>query len=417
MKCANCGAEVSASERTCSRCGMAVPQGFNYSNMEKELLHTVWEEETIHGISDGSMLYGQAAVTQQKGMSTIKEQNAYEEMDDLDETDQEPVKQPGKLVLSLLAAAAAFGGLAFLLSGFQTDYVYGKTEETYKNCLDLMAKEDYPGAMGEVETLLLSEPDSLAYLALTNTITEKSGERKEQKMTLYQLIKLDTDNYEAYERLLEMYLESGNQEGIEKLAADAPNSAIAAMLSEYLVDTPYLELTPGVYDASQTLAITSERGNSIYYTLDGSSPQEKGILYSDPIPLEHGYIYTVRAVCKNERGAFGDITSGDYQIGINAVNYVTSIEAGTGTDGQIAEPQVYPASGTYTTQQRITIDVPIGYQAYYSWISETELTPENGTLYTGGITMPEGSSVLSVILTDGNGSSSLVKQVSYTYQP
>ena len=46
----------------------------------------------------------------------------------------------------------------------------------------------------------------------------------------------------------------------------------------------------------------------------------------------------------------------------------------------------------------------------------TALTPQNGTLYTGGITMPEGSSVLSVILTDANGSSSDVTQVSYTYQ-
>lgn len=82
MKCANCGAELSASARTCSRCGVELPQEFNYSNMEKELLHTVWEEETINGISGGSMLYGQEAVAQQKGMSTIKEQNAYDDMED-----------------------------------------------------------------------------------------------------------------------------------------------------------------------------------------------------------------------------------------------------------------------------------------------------------------------------------------------
>lgn len=415
MKCANCGAELSPSEKACSRCGVAVPQGFNYSNMEKELLHAVWEEETINGISSGSLLYGQAAMTEQKGMRTIKDHNAYEEIEDTDAYEEEPVKQPGKLVFSLIAAGAIFAGLTFFLRGFPTEYVFGKTEETYKNCLDMMAKEDYPGAMDAVEVLLKNEPDSLAYLALKNTITEKSGERKEQKKTLKQIIKLDADNYEAYKRLLELYLETENQKGIEKLAADAPNSAIAAMLSEYLVDTPYLELTPGVYDAGQILAITSERENSIYYTLDGSSPLEKGILYTDPFPLEQGYLYAVRAVCKNERGAFGEITAGDYQIGINAVNYVSSPE--TVTDGQIGEPQVYPASGTYTTQQRITIDVPIGYQAYYSWIPEAELTPENGTLYTGGITMPEGSSMLSVMITDGNGTNSEVKQVSYTYQP
>lgn len=439
MKCVKCGMELSPSARTCSRCGEAVSPEFNYKNMEKELLHTVWEEETINGISGGSMLYQQEkpqAITKmegQKGMRTIKDQNAYDEMDEMDdEYEEESGKHPGKLAVSLLASAAVFAGLAFFLHSFSTDYEYEKTEAEYQNCLTMMAKEDYPGAMDSVDLLLKEESDSLAYLSLKNTICEKSGDSKLQMETLKQIISLDADNYQAYEKLLELYLDAEDQESIEKLAADAPNSAIASMLSEYLVDTPYLVLTPGVYDAVQTLEITSENGNSIYYTLDGSSPQEYGVLYSAPIPLEQDYIYSVRAVCKNERGAYGDEASGEYQIGINAVNRMTGPGTMTGTDqgsgmenvsgsdtagAQIEQPQIYPQSGTYTSQQRITIDVPIGYQAYYSWSLGDALTPQNGTLYTGGITMPEGNSVLSVIVTDGNGSSSAVKQVSYTYQP
>lgn len=440
MKCAKCGMELSPSAQRCSRCGEAVSPEFNYKNMERELLHTVWEEETINGISGSSMLYQQQEQPQalrkmdnQKGMRTIKDQNAYDEMDEMDdEYEEEPGKHPGKLAVSLLASAAVFAGLAFFLHNFSTDYEYEKTEAEYQNCLTLMAKEDYPGAMDSVDLLLGEESDSLAYLALKNTICEKSGDSKQQMETLKQIIRLDADNYQAYEKLLELYLAEEDQEGIEKLAADAPNSAIASMLSEYLVDTPYLVLTPGVYDASQTLEITSENGNSIYYTLDGSSPQEYGVLYSAPISLEQDYIYSVRAICKNERGAYGDEASGDYQIGINAVNRVTGpgtmsgAENGSGTETvtgsdsaavQLEQPQVYPQSGTYTSQQQITIDVPIGYQAYYSWSLGDALTSQNGTLYTGGITMPEGNSVLSVIVTDANGSSSAVKQVSYTYQP
>jgi len=401
--------------------------------MEKELLHTVWEEETINGISGSSMLYQQVKpqtirnMEDQKGMRTIKDHNAYDEMDEMDEYEEEPQKQPGKLAVSLLASAAVFAGLAFFLHNFSTDYEYERTEAEYQNCLTMMAKEDYPGAMDAADLLLKEESDSLEYLALKNTICDRSGDSKLQMETLKQIINLDTDNYQAYEKLLELYLAEEDQESIEKLAEDAPNSAIASMLGEYLVDTPYLVLTPGVYDASQTLEITSENGNSIYYTLDGSSPQENGMLYSAPIPLEQNYIYSVRAVCKNERGAYGEEASGEYQIGINAVNRVSGgqgtvsgTENAAGTDpagARIEQPQVYPQSGTYTSQQRITIDVPIGYQAYYSWSLGDTLTSQNGTLYTGGITMPEGNSVLSVIVTDGNGNSSAVKQVSYTYQP
>lgn len=409
---------------------------FNYKNMEKELLHTVWEEETIHGISAATMLCEQPKQLQtpadskdRKGMRTMKKQNQLEEFGEMEEMDEDelPQKQPAKLALSVLAAAAVFGGLTFFLHNFSTDYVYEKKEAQYLNCLEMMAKEDYPGALDSVNLLLKEESESLDYLGLKNTICEQSGDSKLQKETLQKIIRLDADNYQAYEKLLALYLEEEDQKGIEKLAADAPNSAIAAMLGEYLVDTPYLELTPGVYDASQTLVITSEGNNSIYYTLDGTSPQEKGTLYTMPVPLEKDYIYSVRAICKNERGAYGEETAGEYQIGIDAVNRFSSntanadigIADGSGpvTGTQIAQPEIYPQSGTYTTQQRITIDVPIGYKAYYSWAALDALSPQNGTLYTGGITMPEGNSVLSVIITDGNGNSSQVKQVTYTYQP
>ena len=51
---------------------------FNYKNMENELLHAVWEEETIQGIQGESILY-QQAVANQKGMSKIKEQGKYDD--------------------------------------------------------------------------------------------------------------------------------------------------------------------------------------------------------------------------------------------------------------------------------------------------------------------------------------------------
>ncbi|MCI9612514.1 MAG: hypothetical protein HFH33_10945 [Eubacterium sp.] len=386
---------------------------FNYKNMENELLHAVWEEETIQGIQGESILY-QQAVANQKGMSKIKEQGNYEDYEeDYEEADEPFQKQPGKLAIALLTSTAVFAGLAFFMQTFSTDYVYAKHEAEYQNCLVQMTQKAYPNALASVDLLLKDDTDNLAYLALKNTICEESNDLKAQKETLKKIISLDADNYQAYEQLLAIYLEKENQKGIERLAQDAPNSAIAAMLSEYLVGTPYLVLTPGVYDAGQTLSITSERGEDIYYTLDGSSPEKNGIRYASPITLEQGYIYSVRAICQNERGAYGDEAVGDYQIGLNAVNYLPEPDS-TGT--MAGAPQVYPQSGTYTTQQQITIDVPIGCQAYYSWSLGTALTPQNGTLYTGGITMPEGSSVLSVILTDANGSSSDVTQVSYTYQ-
>lgn len=420
MKCANCGMELSPSSKTCIRCGSMIEKAFNYQNMEKELLNTVMEDEDMAGMPEKSLLY------QENSLSD----------DDLEEPEGEPEKQWGKLAVSLLLCGVLLAGGVFGLQRFPTEYTYGKTEAEYRNCLDLMAKQDYTNALASVDLLLEEDGDNLAYLALKNTICTKSGDEKAQISVLNKIIEQDVDNYQAYEQLLQLYLTKDNQAKISKLAAEAPNKIIASMLRSYLVEAPYLELTPGVYDTGQTLAISSESGYAIYYTLDGSSPEKEGILYQEPLFLEQGH-YTVTAVCRNEHGVYGQEESGEYQIGIstdsgNMSNPSTDGSSDTsqitgnensdyGSQGDsaspVGQPAVYPDSGTYTTPQRIVIDVPIGDKAYYSWSLGASLTPENGTLYTGGITMPEGSSVLSVILADANGNTSTVKQVSYQYQP
>ena len=389
MKCSKCGMELPDSCTVCSRCGSEISRDFNYNNMERELLNTVLEEEAINGMSENSML------DQHK---EPEDETMYEEVK----------KQPGKLAAAFVVSAAVVAGTVFFLRSFSTDFEYEKTEAEYQNCLTMMAKENYKEALESVEILLKENADSLEYLALKNTICEKSGDSASQLKVLKKIIAADEDNYQAYEKLLELYLADEKQDEIKKLAENAPNAVIASMLKEYLVDAPYLELTPGVYDTVQELSITSEGEHSIYYTLDGTSPQENGTLYTNPILLEQDHFYTVKAVCKNERGTYGDEAFGEYQIGINAVRP---------TPNEIAQPDVYPDGGEYHTPQMINIDVPIGYQAYYSWSLGTELTPQNGTLFIGGITMPEGESTLSVIITDGNGNCSTVKQVSYHYQP
>ncbi len=373
---------------------------FNYNTMEKELLNTVIEEETLNGISH-------------HGRQSIFYENpgTDEEEDDDEDEEGEVRKRPGSLAVALLLCAAIFAGGVYFLQTFSVDYVYGKTEAEYQNCLSSIVKEDYTAAMQSVEALLKEDKANLEYLALKNTICARSGDTKTQQKVLKKIIDADVDNYQAYEQLLQLYLkQEKNQEKIKKLEAEAPNSVISSMLNEYIVGPPYLELTPGVYDTVQELVISSEGGYDIYYTLDGSSPIEKGIKYLGPILLEQDHYYTVRAICCNGKEVYGEESTGNYQIGIN-------VDMSKVLPPQVEEPSVYPEGGEYTAPQRITIDVPIGYQAYYSWLLGTMLTPDNGTQYTGGITMPEGESILSVILVDENGNQSAVKQVSYTYQP
>lgn len=383
---------------------------FNYHNMEKELLNTVIEDENMAGIPQNLM--------------------PYEEDDFEGEPEGEPTKQWGKLAVSFVISVLLFAGIVYVLRRFPTEYSYGKTDTEYQNCLRLMADGDYEAAGKSADLLLKQDKESLAYLALRNLACEKTDDKETQLVILQQIVDKDPDNYLAYQQLLQLYLDQDAMPEIAELAKNAPNSIIASMFKPYLIDAPYLELTPGNYDYSQVLVISAKSGYDIFYTVDGSSPRESGVPYTGPITLESGH-YTVVAVCKNDKEVYSEEETAEYQIGLDTgqgvvqgmpassanQNGVNAEDPSSNSSSGIGQPQVYPESGTYTTPQRIVIDVPIGYKAYYSWSSDLTLTPENGTVYQGGITMPEGSSVLSVIVTDGNGNSSSVKQVSYIYQP
>lgn len=327
MKCANCGMELSASDKKCVRCGREVSQGFNYRNMENELVNTVIEEEIMTNMSEKSVLY-----------RSQKQQEEPETEED-EEKEEKTKKQWGRLGAALLIGTAVFQGILFGLRSFSDEYVYGKTETEYQNCLTLLAKEDYEGALKSVDSLLLEDEGNLEYLSLKNTICQNTGDSGTQMEVLKQILAADADNYPAYEQLLQLYLaEEDSQQEIVKLAENAPNSVISSMLKAYIVEAPYLELTPGVYDTSQLLEITSEDGHNIYYTLDGSSPLENGVLYYTPIVLEPGH-YTVTAVCRNENGVYGEETSGEYQIGIQTEN--GAYAGGYQSDGYAVDGGIY----------------------------------------------------------------------------
>ena len=72
-------------------------------------------------------------------------------------------------------------------------------------------------------------------------------------------------------------------------------------------------------------------------------------------------------------------------------------------------------SGKYVSPQTIYISVPEGSSAYYTW-DRTDPTTAS-IKYNGGIAMPEGNNVLSVILVDEYGNTSSVQRVNYIYMP
>jgi|LSQX01.1.fsa_nt_gb hypothetical protein len=76
------------------------------------------------------------------------------------------------------------------------------------------------------------------------------------------------------------------------------------------------------FDTDQELEITTSRPAKIYYTLNGSTPsEEKGTLYTEPIPLPSGdnvKVYSFSVIAYFDDGTVSDVYYRSYFIGRNA---------------------------------------------------------------------------------------------------
>ncbi len=59
---------------------------------------------------------------------------------------------------------------------------------------------------------------------------------------------------------------------------------------------PQFSSKPGVYDAPQTIALSSNEGETIHYTLDCTAPTEQSPVYTAPIPVEKNTVIRALAV-------------------------------------------------------------------------------------------------------------------------
>ncbi|MGN0334148.1 MAG: chitobiase/beta-hexosaminidase C-terminal domain-containing protein [Lachnospiraceae bacterium] len=160
------------------------------------------------------------------------------------------------------------------------------------------------------------------------------------------------------------------------------------------ISPPKLGIPSGSYTYYASVRLTSEEG-TVYYTTDGSVPDESSQIYREPIRLSEG-VTIIRAFAMDENGNVSDEVSGTYTV----------------IPGGPDNPAVYPESGDYSGEQYITIEVPPGCVGYYT-LNGQEPT-EFSEIYTGPILMPVGNIIVSAMVEDENGALSGITHAYYT---
>ncbi len=161
------------------------------------------------------------------------------------------------------------------------------------------------------------------------------------------------------------------------------------------VSKPEFSVPGGEYSYYLSVKLSSETEGKIYYTLDGSAPDEHSYQFTTPIELEEGTT-VIRAFVIDENGNSSDIASEVYNVEFGAPD----------------KPTIFPESGEYTGENYIRILVPEGCAAFYT-LDGTQPT-DSSEIYTGEFLMPEGTTNVQVILIDENGISSEISSVYYS---
>ena len=161
-----------------------------------------------------------------------------------------------------------------------------------------------------------------------------------------------------------------NEDGswtLEDLDADA------TLTLEAQAEAPVFDLAEGCYAEAQTLSITGPEGAALYYSLDGSAPDEDSLLYEEPIQLTEGC--TVSAAALLPGAELSEITRAEY-----AFVTITAPELPDGTQGEEPpEAAAFTVENTGKTPAVIESVSLSGKSASYFSLS----TEEGGTVKAG----------------------------------
>ncbi len=393
MKCTRCGAEIRKGNLYCSNCGAEVQIVSADNVMEEEFFLDFQRREMRAAASETDAIMGSEL-----------EPELESETKSLSAAHHKTGKRQNhrKLVKGWLTATAGICGLVVigvLLCARGAKAAQNSTDPAYDEMIIALANGEDEQAAGWLQKSQLNQTEPSAGAFWQAWLYGQQADEQQQIRTLQEILATDEDNVYACRELIRIYVSQGNFEALHDFYDAYADTALAGLFADYLVAAPVIEAPTEPVWEGDTLTIQAQNGLNIYYTLDGTSPVTDGTLYYAPLQLQAGE-YTISAVACNEDGYYSPVVTHELKV---EEHY------------QLGMPQVTPDSGEYLTPQTIYISVPAGCTAYYTWNGQNPTTAS--ARYSGGISMPEGNNVLSVIVVDAYGNESSIQRVNYIYMP
>ncbi len=382
MQCKRCGAELKPGRMYCSSCGKEVQMVSGYSDLEDEYLRHILKESSENATAEPQ---SREQVRESTGPLHKKKKN-----------NKIPIIVVSVLLTVFILTAAGIK----LYVNYQNDHSY---EYQLAKANEYMAAGKYGTALEYYQNALVLVPqDVTARLAMAKIYMEQR--EYDYATVLYtEVLKLEQTNYEAYQNLIAIYEQKQDYESIIVLAKGVTDERLLPLFANYIVEPPVISPVADTYDDFINVGIYSLEEEEIYYTLDGSDPTgDNAILYTeeDGIPLEKNGTYTVKAVCKNEKGINSSVAESVFVIKLRAPGYA----------------KVVPDGGRIDQETQVVITAEPGCSIYYTW--DGTQPDKNSPKYLSPLDIPSGNNILSVLVVNNKtGLDSGVYRANFIYYP
>jgi Tfp pilus assembly protein PilF len=366
MKCTSCANEIEEGQLYCPECETPVQIVPDYNPLEDILA-----EQVKGAINEATMRAEQKERQKAKQM----EKRERERRKKAEQKRAQKRRQKIKMLTIMGVVLALLVALCVFL------YLNSYTGQVNKGNR-LLKQQEYQQSLTPFKNALSkNEKKDTAYIGLANAYMGL-GDLESAEQMFFDAVEKQPENVPIHRAFIHFYLDSKQEEKISELLADSADT-ILNELKDYVAEGPTFSLQEGeIFDEVQELSLKSD--NDIYYTLDDTKPTQASIKYDEPLLLQEGE-NIIRAISVNQKG-----------VPSLEVKRVYTIEFPV----QDA-PAVIPSTGQYDRDMMIEITVPDGYTAYYTMDNTTPTAASRK--YERPIKMPEGSTLLSVVLIDGGG--------------
>jgi hypothetical protein len=301
MKCEICGAEIPEGSLYCEKCGKdvhLVPDFTEFAVNKAE--ETV--KNLISEVDDDDTDFGRSPEGANDERPVRKK-----------ESSDEPRNKYGWIRFALLAASVVV--LAMVSLGFINRY--SNAEYLLESARNHAESGDRAKAKAILEALEVHDSDDVDVLLYLAELYKEDGEDIKYENLLLQIIGLgfatSEQNAAAYEKLLAIYYQNEDYVSMADILYTCNNVEIKDQFVEFCLMIPEFSLESGYYGTDQILKISIPGNGRIYYTLDGTDPDENSDEYRVPLLLTKGE-YEIRVCAVNAYGVKSPVTEGTFVI-------------------------------------------------------------------------------------------------------